>query len=142
MPLIPLYGHDALRDRLTEQVRTGSLAASLLLQGPPGVGKQRLALWLGQLLLCEAAERPCGLCQHCRYVLQLQHPDLRWFFPHKNMGSDTEPDEAKEAYDAEIKARVDANGLYARPDGSTGIFMYVTRLIVQLASKSPAMARR
>lgn len=142
MPLIPLYGHDALRDRLTEQVRHGSLASSLLLQGPPGVGKQRLALWLGQLLLCEAEERPCGLCQHCRYALQMQHPDLRWFFPHKNLGSDTEPDEAKEAYDVDIKARIDANGLYPRPDGSTGIFLYVTKLIVQLASKSPAMARR
>ncbi len=142
MPLIPLYGHDALRTRLSEQARAGTLPASLLLQGAAGVGKQRLALWLGQVLLCEADERPCGLCQHCRYALQLQHPDLRWFFPQKNLGSDTEPDEAKEAYDVAIKDRVEANGLYERPDGSMGIYRYVTRLLVQLASKSPAMARR
>ena len=142
MPLIPLYGHDAIRERLAAQAQAGTLPASLLLQGTAGVGKQRLALWLGQVLLCEAEERPCGLCQHCRYALQLQHPDLRWFFPHKNLGSDTEPDAAKEAFDTDIKERVDANGLYERPDGSMGIYRYVTRLLVQLASKSPAMARR
>lgn len=142
MPLIPLYGHDALRTRLADQARAGTLPASLLLQGPAGIGKQRLALWLGQVLLCEAEERPCGLCQHCRYSLQLQHPDLRWFFPRKNLGSDTDPEEAREEYDAAVKERVDANGLYARPDGSAGIYIYVTRLLVQLASKSPAMAHR
>ena len=37
---------------------------------------------------------------------------------------------------------MDANGLYERPDGSMGIYVYVTRLLVQLARKSPAMARR
>lgn len=142
MPLIPLYGHDALRARLTAQAKAGTLPASLLLQGPAGVGKQRLALWLGQVLLCEADERPCGLCQHCRYSFQLQHPDLRWFFPHKNLGSDTSPEDAKDAYDSAIKERVDAHGLYERPDGSMGIYRYVTRLLVQLASRSPAMARR
>jgi len=63
VPLIPLYGHEALRTRLADQARAGTLPASLLLQGPAGIGKQRLALWLGQVLLCEADERPCGLCQ-------------------------------------------------------------------------------
>ena len=43
---------------------------------------------------------------------------------------------------ARDSARVEANGLYERPDGSMGIYRYVTRLLVQLASKSPAMARR
>jgi len=142
VPLIPLHGHDTLRTRLSEQAMRGTLPASLLFQGPAGIGKQRLALWLGQVLLCEAEERPCGLCQHCRYSLLLQHPDLRWFFPMRNNGSDTGPDEAKELYDSAIKERVEANGLYARPDGSMGIYHYVTRLLVQMVSKSPAMARR
>lgn len=142
MPLIPLYGHDALRERLAAHAAAGSLPASLLLQGAAGVGKQRLALWLAQVLHCEADERPCGLCQHCRFNLQLQHPDLRWFFPHKNNGSDTQPDEAKELYEEQVRERAEANGLYARPDGSMGIYIYTTRLIVQMASRSPALARR
>ncbi len=142
MPLIPLHGHDTLRERLGAQARAGTLPASLLLQGPAGVGKQRFALWLGQVLLCEAEERPCGLCQHCRYALQLQHPDLRWFFPRKNLGSDTAVEDAQAEYEGAARERVEANGLYARPDGSMGIYMYVTRLLVQMASRSPALARR
>ena len=144
MPLIPLYGHETLRTRLGDQARAGTLPQSLLLQGPAGVGKQRLALWLGQALLCQGEddERPCGLCAQCKYALPLQHPDLRWFFPRKNLGSDTEPEQAQEEYEVAVKERMEANGLYARPDGSMGIYMYVTRLLVQMASRSAAMARR
>ena len=142
VPLIPLYGHDSLRARLASQAADGTLPSSLLFQGAAGIGKQRLALWLGQVLLCEADERPCGTCQNCRYSLQLQHPDLRWFFPRKNLGSDTPIEEVQEEYDGAVKERMDANGLYARPDGSMGIYLYVTRLIAHMASRSAAMARR
>lgn len=143
MPLVPLYGHETLRARFAEQVQRDALPSSILLQGPAGIGKQRLALWLGQYLLCEAADRPCGLCQQCRYSFELQHPDLRWFFPRPRItGSDISTDEVQEEYDAAIRERVDAHGLYARPDGSAGIYLYVTRLLLQLSSKSPAMAKR
>lgn len=144
MSLIPLYGHDALRARLAEQADRGALPASLLLQGPAGVGKQRLALWLGQRLLCEAPAKPCGECQHCRYALQLQHPDLRWFFPRPRIpnSSDIALEAVQQEYDEALRERAEAHGLYARPDGSMGLFMYVTRLIVQMATRSPALARR
>ena len=145
MPLIPLYGHDALRTRLAAQAADGTLPASLLLHGAAGIGKQRLALWLGQVLLCEAVgERPCGLCQDCRYSLLLQHPDLRWFFPRPRaaLGADPALEAVQADYEEEIKKRVRANGLYPRPDGSAGIFIHVTRLLVQLASRTPALARR
>src|SRR5688500_6094822 len=71
VPLIPLYGHEDLRRRLREAAGRGALPASILLHGPQGVGKQRLALWLGQMLLCPEADRPCGRCQTCRYALEL-----------------------------------------------------------------------
>ena len=74
----------------------GTLPSSLLLHGPRGVGKQRLALWLGQLLLCQAnddAEMPCGRCTACRFALELGHPDLRWFFPRPRLsGADASSD--------------------------------------------------
>ena len=145
MPLIPLYGHDSLRTRLAAQAADGTLPASLLLQGAAGIGKQRLALWLGQVLLCEAeGGRPCGLCQNCKYSLQLQHPDLRWFFPRPRvaLGADPALDDVKADYEETIRGRVEANGLYPRPDGSAGIFIHVSRLLVQMASRSPALARR
>jgi DNA polymerase III subunit delta' len=144
MPFLPLIGHDALRERLDEQVGRGALPASLLLQGAPGIGKQRLALWLGQRLLCEAARAPCGVCQHCSYALRGVHPDLRWYFPRPRLKDSSDialEDVAREYADA-IAERDAAHGLYARPDGSQGIYVYVARLIVKQAGSTPAMARR
>jgi DNA polymerase III subunit delta' len=144
MPFLPLIGHDALRDRLGDQVARGALPASLLLQGPPGIGKQRLALWLGQRLLCEADNAPCGVCQHCKYVLQGVHPDLRWYFPRPRLkdSSDVALEDVARDYAEAVSERAEAHGLYTRADGSQGIYVYTARLIVQQAVSTPAMARR
>ena len=53
MPLVNLYGHQDLKQRLLTSFRSGTLPASLLFHGPRGTGKQRLGLWLAQALLCE-----------------------------------------------------------------------------------------
>jgi DNA polymerase III subunit delta' len=144
MPFLPLIGHDALRERLDGQVSRGALPASLLLHGAPGIGKQRLALWLGQRMLCEAPNAPCGICQHCSYALQGVHPDLRWYFPRPRLkdSSDVALEDVAREYAEAIAERNGAHGLYARPDGSQGIYVYVARLIVQQAVSTPAMARR
>jgi DNA polymerase-3 subunit delta' len=144
MPFLPLIGHQALCQRLDEQLSRGALPASLLLQGPPGIGKQRLALWLGQRLLCEAETAPCGVCQHCTYALQGVHPDLRWYFPRPRLKDSTDIalEEVARDYAEAISDRAAAHGLYARPDGSQGIYVYVARLIVHQAVSTPAMARR
>jgi DNA polymerase-3 subunit delta' len=142
VPLVPLVGHEATQARLAALADQGALPASILLQGPPGIGKQRLALWLGQRLLCEAPNGPCGTCAQCRLTTELQHPDLRWFFPRERITGDPDSDEVDEAYRSEIQDRVAAHGLYARPEGSTGIYKYVATLITRLAALSPSLARR
>jgi DNA polymerase-3 subunit delta' len=144
MPFLPLIGHDALRARLEDRIARGELPNSLLLHGAPGIGKQRLALWIGQRLLCTGPTPPCGECQHCRYALQGAHPDLRWYFPRPRLkdSSGVALDEVAQEYAEAIAERADANGLYARPDGSQGIFVYVSRLIVHQAASTPAMASR
>ena len=142
MPLVPLYGHEAVQARLAALADQGTLPASILLQGPPGIGKQRLALWLGHRLLCEAPNGPCGRCTQCRLTSELQHPDLRWFFPRERIAGDVDGDEVDEAYRTEIQERVAAHGLYPRPEGSTGIYRYVATLITRLAALSPSLARR
>src|SRR3989454_735041 len=84
MPLPPLIGHERVKTRLAGAHATGKLPQALLLAGPRGVGKQRLALWLAQLIQCEApgsTQEPCGECRSCRLVLSLQHPDVHWFVP-------------------------------------------------------------
>ena len=144
MPLLPLVGHTTLRERLDDQIVRGALPASLLLQGPPGVGKQRLALWLGQRLLCTGTTPPCGECQHCKYALEGVHPDLRWYFPRPRLkdSSDVALEDVARDYAEAIADRVAARGVYPRADGSQGIYVYVSRLIVQQAVRTPAMASR
>src|SRR5882762_5914534 len=82
MLLPPLIGHEGVKTRLAGAHASGKLPQALLLAGPRGVGKQRLALWLAQLIQCEApGQEPCGQCRACRLVLSLQHPDVHWFVP-------------------------------------------------------------
>lgn len=125
-------------------VARGALPHSLLLHGPRGVGKQRVALWLGKLLLCGGeGERPCGRCQDCRYAGELGHPDLHWFFPRERLKeSDPDLEDVREDYRDAIADRVKAHGLYAPAAGNEGIFVATVRAIVHAAAMSPALGRR
>ena len=144
MPLQPLVGHTALRARLETQIAAGSLPASLLLQGPPGIGKQQLALWIARRLICPQPDSPCGSCQHCRYAMDGVHPDIRWFFPQQRAkgGSDIALDDVARDCAEAVAERASANGIYPRPDGSNGLFLYHSRLLAYEAVRTPAMARR
>ncbi len=143
MPIIDLYGHDSLRKRLSESIRAGTLPSSLLLQGPRGVGKQRVALWLAEQLLCTGEEPPCGACRACRYVLELTHPDLHWVFPRPRLrDSDPDLEQVRDDY-ADATAERSANsGLYSAPSGSEGIYVATVRSLVQRAAMAPAMGKR
>ena len=124
MPLLPLYGHQALRERLNDQVARGALPASLLLQGPSGIGKQQLALWLGRRLICNEPGSPCGACRDCEYMRNGTHPDLRWYFPRprlKDANDNISLEEVARERDEAVAERIGTNGLYARPDGSSEI---------------------
>jgi len=145
VPLIPLVGHRDLRRQLTDAITRDSLPSSLLFHGPRGVGKQRLALWLGQYLLCSGpadGPRPCGTCVNCRFAESLAHPDLRWFFPRPRAESDASASEVTDDLAEALSDRLKAGGLYAAPSGTEGIFVASVRALVQLASQTPALARR
>jgi DNA polymerase III subunit delta' len=143
VPIVPLFGHDSLRTRLATAHRTGTLPQSLLLHGPQGVGKQRLALWIAQMLLCERDNPPCGACRHCRYTLELGHPDLTWTFPRPRLkDSDADADDVKSDYIDAVLARVASSGLYEPPSGSEGIYVATIRFLVHRATTTPGMARR
>jgi len=144
-------GHAALRVRLADAAGRGSLPASVLLHGPRGIGKQRLALWLAQTLLCTAPRvrdevggaAPCGECVSCRYAADLTHPDLRWVFP-RPRPKDPDPDAAAVArdYADTIAERVGNGLLYAPADGSQAIYIATIRALVQMAALTPAMSAR
>ena len=143
MPIVDLYGHEQLRERLAESIRARTLPSSLLLQGPRGVGKQRLALWLAQRLFCAESNAPCGACKSCRYVAELTHPDLHWIFPRPRL-KDSDPDleQVRDDYAEATAERAAAHGLYAAPSGAEGIYVATVRSLVLRAAISPAMGNR
>jgi DNA polymerase III subunit delta' len=143
VPLLPLHGHEALRKRLDDAIRRDALPSSLLLQGPLGVGKQRLALWLGQRLLCGGPEpRPCGACQQCRYALAGAHPDIHWFFPRPRLkDSDPSPEDIADDFREAISDRT-KTGVYAPPPPEEAIFVATIRAMVHSAAFAPALAAR
>jgi DNA polymerase-3 subunit delta' len=60
------------------------LPHALLVHGPAGIGKARLAEHIAQGLLCERAAgpvAPCGQCDGCRWFLGGNHPDVRRVLP-------------------------------------------------------------
>lgn len=81
--LHPVVGHEEPRRLLARAHAAAGVPRAILLHGPRGVGKQRVALWIAQLQLCEdpGPDGPCGGCRPCRLVLGLEHPDLHWYFP-------------------------------------------------------------
>jgi len=145
VPLVPLVGQESLQSRLRAAVAADALPSSLLLHGPRGVGKQRAALWLAQLLLCQSdsarsAGEPCGQCNGCRFSANLTHPDLHWIFPRPRAKDATlTPEEAREDFAEAVAERVDEGGLYETPAGDEGIFVAAVRALVHSAGLSPAL---
>lgn len=143
VPLLPIRGHAALRQRLDSAIRRDALPGSLLLHGPAGVGKQRVALWLAQRLLCTGAEpRPCGTCQHCRFALAATHPDIHWFFPRPRLkDSDPSPEKIRDDLREAVADRA-KTGAYPPPAPDAGIYVATIRALVHSAAMSPALASR
>jgi len=140
MSLRPIYGHDALLNRLAGALATSRFPQATLFTGAPGVGKQRLALWVAQGLLCEAGPgEPCGECSGCRQVLGLAHPDLHWFVPiprPKAGDPDKQVDEAQEILAAAIEERRQ-NPLWQRPDRMSSHSLATARLLHRLVWMTP-----
>lgn len=147
MAFRPLVGHGPLRSRLASAWLDGRLPASLLFQGRRGVGKQRLAIWLAQLQLCERTlpdglREPCGACQHCRYVDRGMHPDVHWFFPRPKLkDGDPSPEEVASDLAEALAERMEQEGLWGAPAGTENIYISTVRALLQQASLRPAMAR-
>jgi len=144
MPLTPLYGHDVLRDRFSAAVARGTLPASILLHGTRGVGKQRLALWLGRVLVCaDPGSGPCEKCESCRFSRELTHPDLLWIFPRERpKNPDQSTEEVRIDFAEATAERARAADLYDPSGGDEGIFVATVRALVHMATMSPAMSRR
>ena len=145
MKLHPVVGHQDVLQVLAQAHARGSLPSTLLLHGPKGVGKQRVALWLAQLLVCEApsADGPCQSCPSCRMALGVEHPDLHWYFPIARPKGVSGERLVGALEDARMKALAErrAEPLRASYDDELrGLYLGVVRNIRARAHLRPTMA--
>jgi DNA polymerase-3 subunit delta' len=146
--LPPVQGHEAVRRRLARAAARGDVPASMLLHGPPGVGRQRVALWFAQLLACEAPtdNEPCNHCRSCKLARALQHPDIHWFFPLPRPKVYGSPDRLADAFEDARAAELDARRAQplrpSLPDQSVGLYLAQVRTIRRLVATTPAMGHR
>ncbi len=140
MSMYPFVGHHMVRQQLSAAIGADRLPQVLLVTGPRGVGKQRLGLWLAQVLLCTGPEpRPCGACKGCARVLGLTHPDLHWFVPvprPKPGDADKQVDEVAELLEA-VMAERRQTPLWSAPDGMLAHGVSSARLLQRQASLTP-----
>ena len=137
MPLAPVAGHHEARRRLSSALAAGRLPQVMVLTGPVGVGKQRLALWLAQLLLCERpADEPCGTCAGCRQAVELRHPDLHWLIPIPRPKAGDPEKQVEEAAEAigELLEERRMQPLWSRPDGMASHSVASVRVLQRAAS--------
>ncbi|MFW6175394.1 MAG: ATP-binding protein [Acidobacteriota bacterium] len=148
MKLHPLQGHEAARGAVAGAFARDRLPQALLLHGRPGVGKQRFALWTGQLLLCgePGPDGPCDSCQGCRLAARVEHPDLHWYFPLKRPSSRGSRERDDEALEDARTARIEE--LRSRPlqptwsDEPQGLHLGTVRNLRRRVGSGPSMGRR
>lgn len=69
---------------LRNMVDTDKIPHALLISGPPGIGKMRLARAYIAYLNCENPTHDgdsCGKCPSCRQIEALNHPDVHYVYP-------------------------------------------------------------
>lgn len=118
----------------------------MLLEGPEGVGKQRLALWLAQVLLCErGGEEPCTECRSCKMANSLTHPDLHWLIPlepsKKPADAEKQIEVVASALADEMAARRD-RPLYGPLSGMAVHSVATVRHMLRHVALTPAIASR
>ncbi len=72
-----LPGNRPLRRQLSALADSGRLHHCLIFEGPAGVGKANMAMWLASRMNCESKlGAPCGQCWPCRAIAKGHHPDV------------------------------------------------------------------
>lgn len=149
MGLPPVYGHGEVRAKVLAALRADHLPQSILIHGPAGVGKERLALWLAQTLLCETPRPedggPCDQCWSCRMARRLEHPDVHWFFPLPRPDAATPEklrDKLEEHRAAELEARRSDPFHVPTYDRAPAYYMGMVQNLQRLAAAPPSTGRR
>ena len=78
-----VIGQERARAQVEAWLTSGRLPHAILVTGPEGVGKRRLAIELARAILCgrSGPEGGCGDCSTCHQIDHLIHPNLQVLLP-------------------------------------------------------------
>ena len=79
--LFSIVGQTRILSMLHSVAEEGRYANAYLFHGPRGTGKEAMAMEFAAIMNCQSSgERPCGECQGCIQMRQLQHPNLQLLY--------------------------------------------------------------
>lgn len=76
-----VVGHETQIEKLRHLRQSKRWPHALLLTGPSGIGKKKLAFAFAQMLICEKSEEACGVCGSCLRVAKNQSESLHFLAP-------------------------------------------------------------
>ena len=95
--------------RLSQISISGQIGSAYLFSGPPGCGKESMAIHFSQLLNCEnPTDIPCGRCPSCHRIRQLQHENLKIIFPLPTLKKNINSEEGQQVNSEDVERITDA----------------------------------
>lgn len=78
-----IIGHHEIKDALRRMADTGRIPHAIMLSGPAGIGKTRLARAFAQYVHCSDRHDgdSCGRCPSCIQHKALNNPDMHYIYP-------------------------------------------------------------
>lgn len=69
-----------MKEKIIERIN--KMSSSFIFHGPKGCGKKHLAFEIAKTFLCSSDKKPCGTCDECRKVDELNHVNIIFVYPH------------------------------------------------------------
>lgn len=76
-----IIGHQKQWIFLEQSLKLGKLPNGLIFSGSEKLGKKSLAIEFSQMINCENADKPCGICRNCQSIKSNQHPGVFFIEP-------------------------------------------------------------
>lgn len=89
-------GHENIRRMLKVALEQNRLSHGYLFDGPKGIGKTSMAIWMAAHLFCEAENKPCGVCPGCVKLETDNHPDIMILKPEEGSIKNNQVEEFQE----------------------------------------------
>lgn len=83
MKFAEVAGHEDFKESFRQMADSGRIPHAVLLSGPSGIGKMKMARAMAQYVHCRNRHNgdSCGECPSCRQHMSFNNPDLHFVYP-------------------------------------------------------------